>query len=44
MLSKIVITGALLATLGSFRPSEVADSVGWKTLRSAAVTAVSIQR
>jgi hypothetical protein len=44
MLTKIVVTGTLLAALGSFTPADIADSVGWKTLRNSAVIAVSLQR
>jgi hypothetical protein len=44
MLTKIVVTGTLLAALGSFKPAEIADSVGWQTLRNSAALAVSLQR
>jgi len=39
MLTKIVIAGTLLAALSGFKPSEIADSVGWQTLRNSAVIA-----
>jgi hypothetical protein len=41
MLTKIAITGTLLAALTSFKPAETAESVGWKTLRNCAAIAVS---
>jgi hypothetical protein len=44
MLSKIIVAGTLLAALGSFKPSEIADSVGWQTLRKSAVIAFSLPR
>jgi hypothetical protein len=44
MLTKIVVTGTLLAALGSFKPVGIADSVGWQALRNSAVLAASLQR
>jgi hypothetical protein len=44
MFSKIIVTGTLVAALNAFKPPEVADSVGWKALRTSAVAAFSIPR
>ena len=44
MLTKLIIAGSLLTALGAFRPPEIADSVGWRTLRNSAVTAFQLPR
>ncbi len=44
MFTKIVIAGTLVAALGSLKPSQISDSVGWQTLRKSAVIAFSMSR